>query len=172
MSTTSEEEFEEILKPILENTEVQKMNDYIQHCDVSCFDHCKDVAYYTYIICKKLKLDYKSATRAAMLHDFFLYDWRVKSRSRSNMHGFVHPRVALENASKYFDLNKKEKDVILKHMWPLTVVPPKYLESFIITLTDKYSTLIESYKFYRKRPAFQRVYSNFIIFLAILFLKS
>ena len=147
------------------------MNDYLQHCDVTCFEHCKNVSYYTYFICKKLGLDYKSATRAAMLHDFFLYDWRVPSPTRKRFHGFHHPRTSLENATLYFDLNKKEKDIILKHMWPLTVIPPKYPEGFVITITDKYSTILEGYEYLRKKPGFQKVYTNFVIFLAILFFK-
>ena len=35
---------------------------------------------------------------------------------------------ALANAEKYFDLTDKEKDMILRHMWPLTPVPPKSRE--------------------------------------------
>ena len=30
-----------------------------------------------------------------------------------------------------------EKDIILKHMWPLTIIPPRYLESFIVSIIDK-----------------------------------
>ena len=171
-TTPSQEEFEEIIKPIIENDEVQKMKNYRQHADSSCYDHCMNVAYYTYYICKKLNLDYKSAARASMLHDFFLYDWRVKSDDRKGFHGFRHPRISLENAEKYFDLNEKEQDIILKHMWPITIKLPKYKESYIITLTDKFSALFETMKYYNKKPSFQKVYANFIIFLAILFLKS
>ncbi|MEE1504614.1 MAG: hypothetical protein UGF89_10270, partial [Acutalibacteraceae bacterium] len=40
-------------------------------------------------------------------------------------------------------LNKKEEDIIKKHMWPLTVIPPKYLESFVVTSMDKYCATIE-----------------------------
>ena len=33
---------------------------------------------------KKLGLDYVSATRGAMLHDLFLYDWRTPKKDRVN----------------------------------------------------------------------------------------
>ena len=49
------------------------MKKYKQHYETSTFDHCYMVSYYCYKVCKKLKLDYKSAARAGMLHDFFLY---------------------------------------------------------------------------------------------------
>jgi len=38
-----------------------------------------------------------------------------------------------------------ERDCILRHMWPLTPVPPRYLESLIVCLTDKAVALGESW---------------------------
>jgi uncharacterized protein len=35
-------------------------------------------------------------------------------------------------------LNDIEEDIIRKHMWPLTLVPPKYKESFIVSFADTY----------------------------------
>ena len=58
------EEFENIISDLITNETVQKMNLYRQHYNTSCLEHCKNVAYYNYIICKKLGLDYVSATRA------------------------------------------------------------------------------------------------------------
>ena len=57
-----------------------------------------------------------------------------------------HPKIALENANKLFNLNKKEQDIILKHMWPLTVVPPKCREAYVICYFDKTCTLKEVFK--------------------------
>lgn len=64
------------------------MKNFGQHYDTSCYEHCMNVAKYTYLICKKHNLDYISATRAAMLHDLFLYDWRVKSSKSPRFHGY------------------------------------------------------------------------------------
>ena len=36
-----------------------------------------------------------------------------------------------------------EKDIILKHMWPVTFSTPKYLETFIVTFVDKYCAIKE-----------------------------
>jgi uncharacterized protein len=116
---------------------VQSMKQYIQHGDVTCLDHCKNVSYKSYKICKFLNLDYKSAARGALLHDFFLYDWHIPD-SHVGLHGFRHSKISLKNAEKYFELNNKEKDIILSHMWPLTLKPPKYKESFVVTLVDKF----------------------------------
>lgn len=139
-------EFQDIIKDIIENPVVQKMKEYRQHFDIDCFRHCYNVAYCCYNLCKKMDLDYVSATRAAMLHDFFLYDWRKKGTHKS-LHAFHHGRTAYENASKIFDINKKEKDMIIKHMWPTTPMPPRYREGYILTIVDKYCALKETFEY-------------------------
>ncbi len=165
------EEFNMIIYDLANHPTVQKMKLYRQHYDTTCFDHCYNVAFYSYLICKKLNLDYISVSRAGMLHDLFLYDWRKKQPEHKRFHGFRHPRIALNNASKLFDLNEKEKDIILKHMWPITIIPPKYIEGYIITLTDKYCALEESYNHYfnyfKKRKLFRYAY----IFLCLVFFR-
>ena len=136
------EKFLEIINDILANKSIQNLKLYKHHYAYTRLEHCLSVSYYTYVICKFLHLDYKSAARAALLHDLFFYDCEDKL-SRPKNHIQNHPRQALENANKLFNLNKKEQDIILKHMWPLTFSPPKYLESFIVTIVDKYCAFKE-----------------------------
>ena len=164
------EEFESIIKDIVENSEVLKMKEYRQHADTSCFDHCYMASYYCYILCKKLNLDYKSCARAAMLHDFYLYDWRVKDISHK-WHAFTHPKKALEKALSIFDLNDKEKDIIVKHMWPVTLLSfPKYKESFLITIFDKRSALKSFFEYNKKQFSNTKFYRYaYIFFTGLLF---
>lgn len=136
------EKFLEIINDILANKSIQNLKLYKHHYAYTRLEHCLSVSYYTYVICKFLHLDYKSAARAALLHDLFFYDCENKI-SRPKNHIKNHPKIALENANKLFNLNKKEQDIILKHMWPLTFSPPKYLESFIVTIVDKYCAFKE-----------------------------
>lgn len=56
-------EFSELIQEIINNETVLQMKNYLQHFDTNCFDHCITVSYYSYLICKKLKLDYVSASR-------------------------------------------------------------------------------------------------------------
>lgn len=146
-------EFLEIIDDLLKNEEVNKMKKYRQHCDISTFDHCRNVSYICYVICKRFNLDYVSAARAGMLHDLFLYDWREKRSHQkfTDLHAFSHPKIALENAKKVTSLNEKEEDIILKHMWPLTIKLPKYKESYIITIADKYSATMESWQYLKRK---------------------
>ena len=165
-------EFINIINDLTEHPTVQQMKNFKQHYETSCFDHCLIASYYCYKICKKLKLDYISCSRAAMLHDLFLYDWHKRENGRTGLHAFTHPRTAYENASKLFELNDKETDIILKHMWPVTFFSfPKYKESFILTLVDKYCAITESHseilnRFWQKK-AFRYAY----VFLCLLFIK-
>ena len=164
-------EFKSIINDIIQNNTVMQMKNFRQHYDTSCYDHCFEVAWYNYKICKKLNLDYVSATRAGMIHDLFLYDWRKPQPGRKRLHAFHHPRIAMENSLKIFDLNNKEKDIILKHMWPLTIVPPKYLESYIITLTDKYCTLKETLVHYKKSQKLNIIYRYAYIFMCLFVIR-
>ena len=161
------QEFYSIISEMDKNPAIQEMKRYKQHYDCSCYDHCLSVAYYSFCICKKLGLDYKSMARAAFVHDLFLYNWRVRQPGRKGFHAFTHPKLAYRKASNLFNLNEKEKDIILKHMWPVTIIPPKYLESFIITIVDKYSALEESYTYYAKRIYGQKAFRFAYIFMLL-----
>lgn len=142
------EEYNELIKDIITNDKVKSMDNFIQHCDTTTLEHSKEVSYLCYKICKKLKLDYKSATRASLLHDFYLYEWRT---NKERWHGFKHPYIALKNAEEEFNLNRKEKNMIKTHMWPLTTIPPSSLEGLVLTLVDKYSATKEIMSYIKKR---------------------
>ena len=131
-----------------ENEIVQKMKNYRQHYDTSCYEHCLNVSYISYKICKKMNLDYVAVARASMVHDLFLYDWRKRQDGRKGLHGFTHPKTSLENAKKLFELSKEEEDIILKHMWPLTAKFPRYKESWVVIGVDKYCAIKESFNHY------------------------
>ena len=166
-------EFFKIINNIISNETVKNMKNYRQHCDTSCYEHCIRVAYYSYWIAKKLGLDYISTARAAMLHDLFLYDWRKSHREvkLDGLHAFVHPKIALKNATKIFDLNEKEQDIISKHMWPITITFPKYIESYIVTLTDKYSAVKESYTYFQSQLKKNKIYKYAYVFLSLIIFR-
>jgi uncharacterized protein len=140
-------EFKEIIKDIAENDNVSGLKDHEQHHHSTRYAHCEAVAFYTYLLCKRYKLDYISATRGAMLHDFYFYNWRNKHvEGQKKFHLFRHPKIALQNAEDLFELNDMEKDIIVKHMWPITIIPPKFKEGYIVTLVDKYCATRDFFK--------------------------
>lgn len=145
INSINDEEYEKCINDLIYHESVLSMENYIQHSDVSCLEHCIQVSYNSYRICKKLGFDYRSAARGGLLHDLFLYDWHV-TKPKEGLHGFTHPTAALKNANKYFKLNELEKDIIQKHMWPLTMQLPRHKESFVIVFVDKYCAIKEIFK--------------------------
>ncbi len=169
---TMDKEFFEITKYLINNPTVLQMKNYRQHYDTNCYDHCIEVAYWSYRFCKKHNLDYVSMARAAILHDLFLYDWRHSKAMLKGWHAFRHPQIALENALNICDLNEKEKDIILKHMWPVTFFQfPKYKESFIITIADKLSALKSFYEYYQSHLMKKKLIRYAYVFFAFTIFK-
>lgn len=144
-------EFYDCIRDIVCHPVVLQMKRFDQHCGTDCYIHCLNVAYQNFCICRRLGLDARSAARGGMLHDLFLYDWRKHSRKTGDrLHAITHPVTACRNAQKYFRLNPVEKEVIAKHMWPLSVFPPKYPETYVICLTDKYCGTMEIAEHYSR----------------------
>ncbi|MCI5839343.1 MAG: phosphohydrolase [Peptoniphilaceae bacterium] len=157
------EEYKKIIKDILEDEAVQSMDNFIQHADISTLKHSIDVSYKSFLWAKKFSLDYKSAARGGLLHDFYLYDWH-NQKPEKGLHGFVHPKIALENANKHFKLNEVEKDAIKKHMWPLTVVPPLYAESLIVNIADDICSVKEVKNYDKGKNYYKSLLFRFLRF--------
>ena len=145
MREINKDEFDSIVKDIDEHKEFQKTKSIIHHCS-NRYEHSRRVAYKSYVISKRLGLDYIETARAGMLHDFFLVDnkdihFRDKITTLVN-----HPKYALKYSEKFFDLSEKEKNIIVSHMFPiLPTRVPKYLESWIVNLVDDYVAIKEEW---------------------------
>lgn len=142
----SKSEYNYCISDLAKNEIIYSMADFAHHKNISRLEHSLHVSFLSYLACKKLGLNYQSAARGGLLHDFYFYDSHI-TKPESGIHCFSHPATALKNASKFFHLNDLEKDIIVKHMWPVTIRPPKYKESLIVTFIDKYCASIEFAKF-------------------------
>ena len=111
---------------------------YIQHGSTSVYEHSVKVAYTSLYFARRFRLniDEKSLIRGALLHDYFLYDWHDKANGH-HWHGFTHPGTALHNASEDWKLTPVEREIIKKHMFPLTPIPPTCREAWLVCLADK-----------------------------------
>lgn len=141
---------------ILESKNFLRTKEHIQHGNMTVHQHCQNVAKYSVAISEFLKIrcDKRDLIRGALLHDYFLYDWHDKDhRSIWRLHGFFHPGRALANASKEYKLTEKEKEIIRKHMWPLTIKPPMCREAWIVTCADKWCSLLETFHFHKGHGA-------------------
>ncbi len=138
--------FDDIAKEIITNKKYLKLKGESHH-GITRYEHSMRVARHVYKLSKKLNVDYISATRAAILHDFFTNE--EFGSNHGLIQGVVHPDIALTNALGEFDLNEKEQNAIAAHMFPLCMTLPKYKESWVLTVVDKLVAIYEyaSYKF-------------------------
>ena len=124
----------------------------LQHGTVTVHTHCINVAKYSLMLADKLKIRVRrrELIRGALLHDYFLYDWHDKNHINPfKLHGFFHPGRALKNAIRDFELTEREQDIIRKHMWPMTIIPPKCREAWIVTAADKWVSLLETLRIHK-----------------------
>lgn len=149
---------DEILAPLLADERVLAMKNYIQHGTVNTFDHCLSVAYacYDHVCRHGSRVDLPTLLRAAMLHDYYLYDWHQPGDGSHHWHGFRHPRRARNNACRDFSLDRKAASAIDTHMWPLTFWRlPRSREAWVLTWMDKRVSFAETLagKKRRARPS-------------------
>lgn len=144
--------FNRYAKDILNSPNFKSSSKNIQHGTVSVLQHSINVARCSIILSEKLgiKCQKKDLIRGALLHDYFLYDWHDKDHVQLyRLHGLHHPTTALKNASKEYHLTQRERDIIKKHMWPLTIKPPVCKEAWVVTAADKYCSLMETLRIHK-----------------------
>ena len=131
-------ELEDIYQSFLNDEKVLRMKEIQMHRGSNCQIHSFKVA----------KLAIKRALRhkkgdlyiillGSILHDYYLYDWRI-DKSKMKNHLKDHPYIAAENAEKDFGIHEPIKKVIKSHMWPINFTEfPKTKEARIISHADK-----------------------------------
>ena len=131
---------------VLASPRMQALRGFIQHGWVTRYEHCLSVCYIALRLAQRMniRVDERSMVRGALLHDYFLYDWHDPENLRL-LHGFTHPGEALRSALEEFELNAIERDVIHRHMFPLTPVPPHCREALLVSIADKVSAVLETF---------------------------
>lgn len=157
MHQTIKREFYLKIRRIENYKEICKLQSlYFQHGKNTVLKHCRNVAYYSLLLAKKLdekfniSFNYNNLVIGAFLHDLFLYDWHEKDKSH-RLHGYRHPLTASINAKRMCHINEEVEEIIKTHMWPLTLRKiPLSKEAFIVCLVDKILALKETFEFVYK----------------------
>lgn len=150
----NKKELEDVYQSFLNDERILRMKNISMHRGSNCYIHSFKVA----------KLAIKRALRhkkgnlntilvGAILHDYYLYDWRV-DRSKMRHHMSSHPYTAAENAKKDFDIYDEIAKAIQSHMWPVNFTEfPRTKEARIISNADKtiYLKEIVCSKAYKKK---------------------
>lgn len=145
------DDFIEYYDSLMETSGLRKIAEFSQHGKTSRLLHSAAVAYYSYRLARftRLRFHLHDLVRGALLHDYFLYDAQDGAPERKG-HWTRHPAIALLNADKEVNLSPIERDIIIKHMFPLTLVPPRCREGVVVSCVDKACSVYEFFS--RKRP--------------------
>lgn len=138
-------QFQSVYDVVIGGESLGKMSACRQHKNCNCLEHSIAVAYFSLLIVNrfKIKCSRSSLLRGALLHDYHLGNWREDDGS-SFKHGFYHAKQALANANAEFALDLIEQDTILRHMFPINPIPPKYVEGVIVCIVDKICAVYEA----------------------------
>ena len=153
---TIQRQIEKSAPDILSSRNFRRTKEHIQHGNMTVNNLVMNGARYSLALSESLHIrcNRRELIRGALLHDYFLYDWHTPDEKNPHkLHGFYHPGTALRNAVKEYRLSNREKDIIRKHMWPLTVVPPMCREAWIVTAADKWCSLMETLHLHRGHGA-------------------
>jgi len=148
--SNNKKEFYDIYNEFYQNDKYKKLRNDIHH-GLSKMKHIERVAKYSFYVAKVCKMDYVSATRGAFLHDFFLNEEVDKSNFKKYLE--IHPSIALKNAKENFNINNIEKDIIFKHMYPISKNVPTYRETLVVSICDKLASVYEFFRFQLKMSA-------------------
>ncbi|MBQ8981940.1 MAG: HD domain-containing protein [Eubacterium sp.] len=154
MDIVKEQEFIEkyikLTSDLLQNELVQSMKKYRHHREVSTHFHSVYVSYSVMKMCQRLRVkNERDIVRAALLHDFYLYEWYTEKHEE--YHIYYHPKESVKNIEKHFaPLTPMQKNMVLSHMFPTSKVMPKYLGSWILTLCDKHCATADYFKISRR----------------------
>ena len=156
-------EYYNIVEKIINHPEFIRRKEFRHHGNRTVYDHCLAVSILSYRIAKRFKFDYRSAAIGGLLHDFYYHPWQEKKDPRPffKKHGFAHAGEALENSKIHFPelMNKRVEDIIIKHMFPLNIRPPRYKETWVITCVDKYVSM-EIFKDIKNLPRYIGIFKN------------
>ncbi|MGD1817777.1 MAG: phosphohydrolase [Pleomorphochaeta sp.] len=135
----------DIFSQLCKKTRILQTRAYTHHFGTSLLRHSVNVAYVSMFISKffRLNVDYFQMVRGALLHDYYLYDCHDKEDLNKKHHLRRHPAKAVLAAQEDLLLTKKEIDIILKHMFPITFSIPKSKESFVVCFSDKICSTYE-----------------------------
>ena len=153
-------EYDNIVKDIINNEYFLKTKDDLHHGS-SKYEHLVRVSKCSFIMAKMFNADVESTTRAALLHDFF-FGGRKDKVENSYLN---HPKTAVENAKKYFEINEIEENAIRTHMFHHVLIKkifpfinrsekakikdnkPKSKEGWIVCIADLLVSIVECQRF-------------------------
>jgi len=147
ISNETKEKLEAIYQTFLNDEKIKRMKDIKMHRGSNCYEHSFKVAKKAMKMAlrsHKKNLNLEALLIGAILHDYYLYDWR-EDRSKLKKHAKKHPYIAAENAMRDFGISEEVKKIIESHMWPFNFKNfPETKEARIVDIADNNVALCEA----------------------------
>jgi len=144
MSDYNKKEFNIVVEDILSNQQFRKMDRELHH-GITRLKHSIRVAKISYVLSKFFNADYINATRAALMHDFYI-DSDFKGVRKTKVFK-THGTKAAMNAKINFNITDIEENIIKSHMFPISEELPRYKEAWIVSIVDKFISIYEMFRF-------------------------
>lgn len=137
LSEERKAELEKFYQQFLHDERILKMKEIPMHRGSNCFLHSFRVARLCIKRAQRHKhVNYEVLLVGAILHDYYLYDWR-KNRELRKKHGRNHPMIAARKAKEDFGISDEVSKIIETHMWPINFKKfPKTKEARILMNAD------------------------------------
>ena len=142
-----EAEFIHLIKNIIRTETFAATKHHKHHIRGTLYAHSIKVAYLCYLHHKRhaLRIPLAEFVQGALLHDYYLYDLHG-SGTPHKFHWLRHPRIALQNAERdYPNLTRAQRDMIARHMFPMTLIPPTTLACWLVCFYDKVAAVSDRF---------------------------
>lgn len=163
LSDIEKKELEDLYQKFYHDEKIQRMKNIPMHRGSNCFLHSFRVVKLAIKNGLRHKyVDLKTMLIASVMHDYYLYDWRT-DKSKKKHHVKNHPLIAIENASKDFEISDEVKAIVKTHMWPMNFKDfPKSKEARIVGMADtiiatKEALVSKKYKSKRLDKYYRRI---------------
>lgn len=165
LTPEQKEKLEAIYQTFFNDEKILRMKDISMHRGSNCYEHSFKVAKHAMKMAlrgNKKNLNLEALLIGAILHDYYLYDWR-KDRSKLKKHTTKHPYIASENASRDFDIPHEVKKIIKSHMWPFNFKEfPSTKEARIVAIADNNVATWEAFTSVRYKNRHRQKYLDYI----------
>ena len=165
LTEQEKQELENVYQSFLHDERILRMKDIPMHRGSNCYYHSFKVAKKAIrhaIRHKKEKVDLMTILLGAILHDYYLYNWR-QNKELLKKHGKNHPYIAAQNAKDDFGITEMVQKVIKSHMWPINIKEyPNSKEARIVTIADKMVSTGEALTFKAFKKRREKKYQKYI----------
>lgn len=131
-------------KDIIDSDLFRRCNNVIHHEKTTAAMHMMHVACMSLLICNFLEHFNIDVDRNMVVTVSLLHDIGMINRSRMSHPVTSHYKESVRISHKMFHVSKREEIAIARHMFPVSPIPPTFIEGVVLTISDKICSIREA----------------------------